>query len=124
MSTPVTLPGTIPGLVRVGAFVLLDHGAHGIVTQLHHTLSAPRQLWSVVVADSIAGLVRRTDPKTIALDLSDPTSRVDAAWWVCGQGGGITEDEHVILIAAKNGLTMGEKAQRQLRDMVLHRVKA
>lgn len=124
MTIPITLPGTTPTLLRVGASAILPNGVRGIVTEIRYKLSDPTQLGIVVVADPMARTVHRADPRTVLLDLSDPTSRVHAAWWVCGQGGGISEEEHVILIAAKNGLKMGTTAQAQLRDMVLRRVKA
>ena len=124
MSTPVTLPGTTPTLLRVGGSVLLPNGVRGIVIELRYKLSDPTQLGIVFVADPMTRAVHRADPKTVMLDLSDPTSRVHAAWWVCGQGGGITENEQTILIAVKNGLKMGPTAQTLLRDMVLRRVKA
>lgn len=123
MTTPITLSATTPSLLRVGASAILPNGMRGIVTELRYKLSDPTQLGIVFVADPITRTVHRADPKTVVLDLSDPTSRVHAAWWVCGQGGGITEDEQTILMAAKNGLTMGPTAQAELRDMVLRRVK-
>lgn len=124
MSTPITLPGTIPSLLRVGASAVLPNGVRGIVIELRYKLSDQTQLGTVLVADPFARAVHWADPKTVAVDLSDPTSRVHAAWWVCGQGGSITEEEHTVLLMARNGVNINTQGQEQLRDMVLKRVKA
>lgn len=124
MSTPIWLPGTTPTLLRVGASVLLPNGVRGIVIEIRYKLSDPAQLGIVFVADPMTRAVHRADPKTVLLDLSDPTSRAHAAWWVCGCGGGISEDEQTILVMAKGGVNINTAGQEQLRDMVLRRVKA
>lgn len=117
MSTPVLLSGTIPGLRRVGSVVIWD-GEQAVVTHVGEDYT----LWRIGLCATTESA--KTTDVNLDLDLSDPTSRVHAAWWVCGQGGGISEEEHTILIMARNGVNINTQGQEQLRDMVLRRVKA
>lgn len=121
--TPITLPGTIPGLLRRGSAVIVDGHNIGTVIECRPRLSDPEQVGIVYVAYPLSQSVLRTAPATVALDLSDPTSRIHAAWWVIERGP-VTDDEHVLLFTVKNGGHVNRKGQEQLRDMVLRRTPA
>lgn len=117
MTTPITLPRGIPGILIPG--VLVDDGDGG-ASRVVFTDDEDGTCTLYPYEDCYDG--HPQDMQEILL--SDRMSRVAAAWWVCGQGGGISEEEQVILMAAKNGLKMGPTAQTQLRDMVLRRMQA
>jgi hypothetical protein len=119
VTTPITIPGTIPNLLRVGAIVYIPSG-QCVVTELRHKLTDPGHVGIVVVADTVARTVHRADPRNVMVDLSDPTSRIHAAWWVIERGP-VTEEEHIVLLVVKQGGHVNCKGQEQLRDMVLRR---
>ena len=78
----LTLPGDIPGLLRRGSPVLYRD---------------EESWWTVLYVDDDEACASPGDEAVIglwgmlddfALDLSDPTGRAHAAWWVLGQSAG------------------------------------
>jgi hypothetical protein len=108
--SPITLPGTIPGLICPGALVTFC----GMSCRVIATLPDKPHM---VALDIDFALI-----KDLALDLSDRVSRVAVAWWVIERGP-VTDDEHVLLFTVKNGGHVNRKGQEQLRDMVLRRTQ-
>ncbi len=87
MST-LTLPGTIPGLLRRGSPLLahrLGGNFPGVTTHIKHYGNP------MVYLDE--GLLVECLPEHVALDLTDPTGRAHAAWWlVAGRAWSELED--------------------------------
>lgn len=75
----MTLPGSIPGLLRRGSPVI-EHGAWAVVVETEEDCGRFRVYDGGQVGDSSRSVC--------ALDLSDPTGRAHAAWWVLGQSAG------------------------------------
>jgi hypothetical protein len=74
----LTLPGDIPGLLRRGAPVF-----HPSASLPGVALIAPAETVAVGVrTEGIAHVFPRVPLSSLALDLSDPTGRAHAAWWV------------------------------------------
>lgn len=73
----VTLPGTIPGLLRPCSPVIIDDGVPGpllgVVRRLDDHDNTAEVAWKLVSWWPLGHLY---------LDLEDPTGRVHAAWWV------------------------------------------
>ena len=76
-----TLPGTIPGLLRANSPAIANNRGRAIVFDvdvdhdgvLVYLLVTTREAW--------------LSPADVALDLTDPTGRVHAAWWLAGSDG-------------------------------------
>lgn len=79
MSKP-TLPGTIPGLLRRASPVVGVHtGTNGIVMELSdHPDRGP----GARVGETLAYSMSWAPLTAFALDLSDPTGRAHAVWWL------------------------------------------
>ncbi len=89
MST-LTLPGTIPGLLRRGSPVTLRPRVYGDVTLMHGGQGVVHDAArGVAVVDTFGGSTRvvRYGREDLALDLTDPTGRAHAAWWLANQPG-------------------------------------
>jgi hypothetical protein len=89
--SPLTLPGTIPGLLRRGSpcrrLTLGDPVmqepvlVHAVAVRAHWTdESAPEPC-----AEIRSGPLTWWPCRALALDLSDPTGRAHAAWWLWRQ---------------------------------------
>ncbi len=70
----LTLPGTIPGLLRRGSPVIVVNAAIGVVDEVTE----------VGVFATDGGALHAYYLDQVALDLTDPTGRIHAAWWVMG----------------------------------------
>lgn len=83
MSKDLTLPGSIPGLLRRGSPVIVTRRTHtgfapgttGIALRLER-----RAVWRIGWGVP-SGSAHPAQQSCIALDLTDPTGRVHAAWW-------------------------------------------
>lgn len=77
MSEPITLPGSLPGLLRRGSPIIatgrLHNGRRGIVSEV-----SEHRARILLDGAAVPGLCWVTD---LALDLSDPLGQVCAAWW-------------------------------------------
>lgn len=112
---PVTLPGTIPGLLRVGSVVIWDEDQVVLVGNAHTGLR-----WRIGLCATTESV--KTTDNNLDLDLSDPTSQAHAAWrvmahdpeWEYGD-----EADADVLRAAVSGVGLSRKDQEWLRDMVL-----
>lgn len=107
--TPITLPGTIPGLLIPGALVIYRDLPCRVLALLPDKPDMVR-------LDTAFALLR-----DLSLDLSDRVSRVAVAWWLTGP---VTDEEHTVLITVKVGGYVNRRGQEQLRDMVLRRTTA
>lgn len=97
MPSDLTLPGSIPGLVRgctpVALTVVGDDGAateaDGVVVMLGREDSCPRTaLVAVGVGERHPRRLVWRLLADLALDLTDATGRAHAAWWVAGRTDG------------------------------------
>jgi len=111
--TPITLPGTISGLICPGACVRYADCDYTVI----HNGGLPRRTLAHETG------VFAVDESLLALNLGYAVSRIHAAWWVIERGP-VTDDEHVLLFTVKNGGHVNRKGQEQLRDMVLRRTPA
>lgn len=85
MTAALTLPGTIPGLLRRGSPVTLRPRVYGDVSLMHGGQGVVHDAArGVAVVDTFGGSPRvvRYGREDVALDLSDPTGRAHAAWWL------------------------------------------
>lgn len=98
MTAPLTLPGTIPGLLRRGSPVVWAAPIRPNPTLPAHLQAGPgrerRGLWMPLGPKADEGMVcwdtwcgaNRVEEHVyagdLALDLSDPTGRAHAAWWL------------------------------------------
>ena len=83
--TAVTLPGAILGLLRRGSPVTLRPRVYGDVTLMHGGQGVVHDAArGVAVVDTFGGSPRvvRYGREDVALDLTDPTGRAHAAWWL------------------------------------------
>lgn len=86
--TALTLPGTIPGLLRRGspAFRLALGDASRQEAILVHAIAERPQLYggdgSELCAEIRSGPLVWWPTRCLALDLTDPTGRAHAAWWL------------------------------------------
>jgi len=71
MTAPLTLPGTIPGLLRRGSPVIHALLWSGVVHEVAES--------SAVVCTTCYAM------RDLALDLTDATGRAHAAWWLAEQ---------------------------------------
>lgn len=119
MITP-TLPGTIPGLLRRGSPVIEDDRIAVYLGADHYGYH--------YVADLTPkrGCGHRIVQGPVDLDLSDPTGRAHAAWWVLSalDAAGTTstmarEDSFVVLSALRGG-DMSPTQIDRLRLVCLH----
>lgn len=87
MTAPLTLPGTIPGLLRRGSPVIDDRGRRATVTVWF--VRQDFVTWTIV-GDDLDEIPKWQHgeglPADVALDLADPTSRAHAAWYLGGVG--------------------------------------
>ena len=87
--TAVTLPGAILGLLRRGSPVTLRPRVYGDVTLMHGGQGVVHDAArGVAVVDTFGGSPRvvRYGREDVALDLTDPTGRAHAAWYLGGVG--------------------------------------
>ena len=85
MTAALTLPGTIPGLLRRGSPVTLRPRVYGDVTLMHGAHGVVHDAArGVAVVDTFGGspCVVRYGREDVALDLTDATGRAHAAWWL------------------------------------------
>jgi len=73
----VTLPGSIPGLLRRGSPVVTAGASGGVVL----LVAAPRP-WVLLPMGTTSARAVPCDLRDLLLDLTDPTGRVHAAWWL------------------------------------------
>lgn len=114
MTTP-TLPGTIPGLLRLGTTVRAadDIDRHGIVVGTGSSLGTLVYWhWSEVTTWTLE--------VPVVVDLSDPTGRAHAAWWVSTFKHAPTDDEARAVLLAMTGLPMTDAEIERLRLVCLH----
>lgn len=78
----LTLPGTIPGLLRRGSPVCAD-----IYGQLQCGVLMLRADDSAIVAWESADLTAHPTYAKLLLDLTDATGRAHAAWWLAARAG-------------------------------------
>ena len=80
--SPLTLPGTIPGLLRRCSPVTDAEGvARGLIYAMPGHYRAYPDWWGV----NWNYLLQPCDATRLYLDLSDPTGRAHAAWWLEAQ---------------------------------------
>ena len=83
MSAALTLPGTIPGLLRRGSPVIDDRGRRAAVTVWF--VRQDFVTWTIV-GDDLDEIPKWQHgeglPAGVALDLTDATGRAHAAWWL------------------------------------------
>ncbi len=90
MNDSLTLPGTIPGLLRPGSVIIDETEGDGVVLRVYGTPTNTRLPFNSVAAGfhGIGDLSSYAEPvieySAVALDLSDATSRAHAAWWLAG----------------------------------------
>lgn len=78
----LTLPGSIPGLLRRGSPVVTAEPLRiGGITVMPGSRGVMSDLSLVSMA---LGEVRLENASMVALDLTDPTGRAHAAWWLMG----------------------------------------
>lgn len=102
----LTLPGTLPGLLRRGSPVHGDNDMRGVVVRIDATSVAiawdfpldPENGDGCVVEDDY-GL----DSPSLSLDLEDVTGRAHAAWWLAAK---VTK--HPIILSARLGYRHSE----------------
>ena len=89
----LTLPGTIPGLLRRGSPVVFVRGSAyaaysgGRGMLIHPSEPARGSMpysfgWPVAMCDTTHDRVCYAEGTDIALDLSDPTGLIHAVWWM------------------------------------------
>jgi len=121
-----TLPGSIPGLLRRGSPVFVARRSSwpsGVCI-----MPGDGNLW--LVSRGLQ-LPRQAAPQDLALDLSDATGRVHAAWWLEAQGhdemahaahvvaGGVVGLANLVMRIG-TGLDMSDEQIGALRAVVLH----
>lgn len=112
----LTLPGTIPGLLRRGSPVIADSVAAGVYAQ--HALVVGADIDSDAVKVALLNDERFVwlTPPGLALDLTDRTGIAHAGWWL---------DSHhprwadQVFFARLRGWIIGEGDAEALRDHVL-----
>lgn len=80
MPADVTLPGSIPGLLRRGSPVTCEAGIFGHTSGVVTGYPPRTTGWIDVAWDG--GVVSAMPPQQLALDLTDATGRAHAAWWM------------------------------------------
>lgn len=118
MTTDLTLPGSIPGLLRRGSPTVLPDGARHVVEGMAGV--------SAYVPGLGGGAV---SIDALSLDLTDPTGRVHAAWWAGSEPGALawkerlTTREHIVLIQlcedARQGAVFSNVNMGVFRDLLL-----
>lgn len=109
---PLTLPGSIPGLLRPRSPILY-RGMTGSIS----AIAAERVTFAL---DDSVGVPLTRDVEDLSLDLSDPTGRAHAAWWVLRHApSGVLPDSECLLIAARAGDDMTPTQIETLRALVL-----
>jgi len=85
--SPLTLPGTIPGLLRRGSPVILATRTYGGSVFLDAARGVVCSDGGRVATETLGGspVLVSTGAGDLALDLSDPTGRAHAAWWLAGR---------------------------------------
>lgn len=116
----LTLPGTIPGLLRRGSPVVF--GTHrGDVMSVETTDDGIEA--GVVDENGAAWWFGPTGPvitDDLHLDLTDPTGRAHAAWWAFGRRGWRNVAMNLFtLIDARRGCDMPDADIARLRDLCL-----
>jgi len=95
MTDNLTLPGSIPGLLRRGSPVLVAPEAatprRGVVVDFAHKPAGAMALDDYLVARG-AKMPRNWMASNLLLDLTDATGRTHAAWWLEGQVNSIGSD--------------------------------
>ena len=122
--TDLTLPGSIPGLLRRGSPCTHDDGSGRLVV-LTPADQLPARM--VDVADAVNGDVLAFSAAHLALDLTDATGRAHAAWMALSHGPdaadgcGLSEAavKHVLVMAA-TGAHMSKASLAGLRLVCLH----
>ena len=119
--SPLTLPGTIPGLLRrcspVVAHVSMAAG------DVFFAAGARAVVFDV---DPDAGLLSIEGgwfaPAQWSLDLSDPTGRAHAAWWVIAKcdPSTLSVDASVVVLLGATGEDMTPEQINRLRLVCLH----
>ena len=84
MTDKTTLSGTIPGLLRRGSPIVCTHdywaGDEVVAAGTRGTVVALDPLEAVWDGEESTGGLLDADRADVALDLTDPTGRVHAAW--------------------------------------------
>ena len=83
MSADLTLPGTIPGLLRKCSPVNVDGRGSGVVVDK----PGDKVDWFRVLCDGCEDEPDAESRSCVHLDLTDATGRTHAAWWLAGQPG-------------------------------------
>lgn len=114
--TALTLPGSIPGLLRRGSPVRHDGAEYVVVDEEDGRIAIAR--WSCP-----AEVVGPLYDYQVDLDLSDATGRAHAAWWAereCwGMSAQVAPDHIGLIRVASQGWGMSRQQNAALRDLVL-----
>jgi hypothetical protein len=117
--SPLTLPGTIPGLrLHSAPVIYLRTGDRGVA------MLTPDG--RIVVMFCPAGArgpwTEAASPDELALDLSDPTGRAHAAWWAVAHSDLSTISAHDarVILSAVTGEDMKPEDVDRLRLVCLH----
>lgn len=83
MTAPLTLPGTIPGLLRRCSPVVFEADAGPLWSGLTGAVFAVQTTAHVLVGVlTLPMLARRESISVLSLDLEDETGRAHASWWL------------------------------------------
>ena len=118
--TDLTLPGSIPGLLRRGSPVL-EGATECVIVSIGDVDDAGVPY--AMAAECVAEHVNCCPLGDLSLDLADATGRAHAAWWLsarCPDGvPSIGESRRAVLLA-KGGYEMSGDLIRALRLVCLH----
>ena len=122
MTEPLTLPGTIPGLLRRGSPVFVHDRAAVVVDLWTNDLGPWVGFCFIDWDDEPAQDGCRADDECLALDLSDPTGRAHAAWWIDSADVGdmlASKEEAFALFCAMRGEDMPSNHVATLKNYAL-----
>ncbi len=131
MTDPITLPGSIPGLLRTGSVVrvhvpdMIGSPLFGVVL-VPDIGAGPRGREALVASSWFP--TQRIPWADLALDLTDATGRAHAAWYVAQHFTANYHDfddilgpgHYVAVVEADDGEDMDQEEIMALRRVVLH----
>jgi hypothetical protein len=132
--SPLTLPGTIPGLLRRGSPVILATRTYGGSVFLDAARGVVCSEGGRVATETLGGspVLVSTGAGDLALDLSGPTGRAHAAWWLADQDGDVLAEAWDLVLGEPDadplhrinlwasGEDLDEARIRSLRLVCLH----
>lgn len=83
----LTLPGSIPGLLRRGSPVNIGAGRTGVVGEDPSGCTVILVFVEFDEEDDQPAVIATVSADRLALDLTDATGRAHAAWWLAGEVG-------------------------------------